>query len=284
MGLGFFVLMILPTLLIKIGDSDTFYDYGEWRGYIPFFGLILIGCEILRSRQIDFTRNKHIFTGGAIVILFAIKAFNYQPVFENGMSFWSDYLDKYPNKSFAYEGLSKQYYFGGDTAKARELMLSGLKINPENIDILEAASILFQQLGEYKQAEKYALKEIEIDGKLPKPYFQLGIIYNAQKRYGEAIEAYRKALELKPDYAVAWSNMGNIYYFKNDLINAEKFWKESLKYNPNLVTSIQNLVVMYFSSNRLNKARQYYYLLKQKGGKLKPKFEKKLRRAIKKLN
>jgi tetratricopeptide (TPR) repeat protein len=40
-------------------------------------------------------------------------------------------------------------------------------------------------------------------------YYNLGVDYDDIGRYEEALEAYNKAIKIKPDYHEAWSNKGN---------------------------------------------------------------------------
>ena len=43
------------------------------------------------------------------------------------------------------------------------------------------------------------------------PYNYLGAVYALENRYGEAEEAYKKALKLDPDYGRAYHNLGDLY-------------------------------------------------------------------------
>jgi len=44
----------------------------------------------------------------------------------------------------------------------------------------------------------------------------MGIAYVELKRYTEAIEAYREAIKIKPDYALAYYNLGFAYLDAGD--------------------------------------------------------------------
>lgn len=61
-----------------------------------------------------------------------------------------------------------------------------------------------------------ALKDAEIEGykKSAEYWFTLGITYVSLGRYKEAVEAYKQAIRLAPNFALAHSDLGNVY---NDL-------------------------------------------------------------------
>jgi tetratricopeptide (TPR) repeat protein len=48
-----------------------------------------------------------------------------------------------------------------------------------------------------------------------------------------AIKDYSKAIELKPDYAVAYNNRGNAYKNKGDIDLAIADYRKALQINPN---------------------------------------------------
>jgi tetratricopeptide (TPR) repeat protein len=39
-------------------------------------------------------------------------------------------------------------------------------------------------------------------------YYNMGIVYNTLKEYQKAIDAYKEAIKIKPDYHEAYYNMG----------------------------------------------------------------------------
>ncbi len=68
----------------------------------------------------------------------------------------------------------------------------------------------------------------------------LGIALHDKKRYTEAVEAYRKAIELKPAFAIAWNNMGNSLRYLLEFGSAEEAFANALKYQPNYANAYKN--------------------------------------------
>ena len=63
-------------------------------------------------------------------------------------------------------------------------------------------------------------------------YFNMGIALKDQEKLEEAIEAYNKALAIKPDYAEAYYNMGNDMKDKGEFDAAIYSYKQALKIKP----------------------------------------------------
>jgi tetratricopeptide (TPR) repeat protein len=51
-------------------------------------------------------------------------------------------------------------------------------------------------------------------------------------RPDDALEAYLKALEVRPDFADACNNAGTIYARKGDFIEARRLWEKALSIDP----------------------------------------------------
>ena len=110
----------------------------------------------------------------------------------------------------------------------------------------------------------------------------LGILYSDTQRYGEAEEAYGKALEIRtllaarnpdayePDLATSYYNLGNLYSDIQRYGEAEEAYGKALEirsrltarnpevYEPNLATSYNNLGNLYSNTQRYEEAERAY--------------------------
>jgi tetratricopeptide (TPR) repeat protein len=71
-----------------------------------------------------------------------------------------------------------------------------------------------------------------LDSTIPEPLYNLGIAYYEKGLYLEAIEAYKKFLDLKPDHENARVNLGLAYSRLKQWEQAIQTFKEELKYYP----------------------------------------------------
>ncbi|MFQ6091980.1 MAG: tetratricopeptide repeat protein [bacterium] len=77
-------------------------------------------------------------------------------------------------------------------------------------------------------------------------HFNAGDRYFEQGLYTEAIEEYKKAIEIKPDWAVAHNNLG-LAYAKSDRGDlALQEYHEAIKIDPNLAEAHYNLASVYY--------------------------------------
>jgi tetratricopeptide (TPR) repeat protein len=76
-------------------------------------------------------------------------------------------------------------------------------------------------------------------------YFKLGNDYYRQDKYNNAIEAYRKAIELNPDYAEAYYNLGIVYGKQGDYVEAIKKFGKAIELKPGYAEAYDKLSIAY---------------------------------------
>ena len=156
-----------------------------------------------------------------------------------------------------------KYHSENNFAEAEKIYNELLKINPEDVNILNLYGLLCLATGRVKQAidsltKAFSLKKNSyISSNLAKAYYMnnepekavkiykeslalkenddvyysLGIAYKALNRYDNAIEAYKNAIRLKPDKYNALYNLSAVYKSKGDINNAILCAEKCLKLN-----------------------------------------------------
>ena len=74
----------------------------------------------------------------------------------------------------------------------------------------------------------------------------------------QAIDAYRKVLELNPEAAGALVNLGTIYYRERKFAEAEKYYSEALTADPQYALAQFNLGNLYDEQGRVGEAFEHY--------------------------
>ena len=92
----------------------------------------------------------------------------------------------------------------------------------------------------------------------------------AQKNYDEAIDSYRQALKIKPNFSENHYNMGIVLHGKGDVGAALQSYKRALKINPAHAKSHINLGIIYKNRGEFSAAIVSY----KKALEIKPKFAK----------
>jgi len=90
----------------------------------------------------------------------------------------------------------------------------------------------------------------------PKNHNNLGDYYSRHGNYQKAIEEFKTAIQLNPDYGDAYHNLANIYREIGNNEEAIANYKKALSFNPNLWQSHQNLAARYFEQGKFELALQ----------------------------
>ena len=92
----------------------------------------------------------------------------------------------------------------------------------------------------------------------PESYYNLGLAFHLIGKIEKAINSYKKALLLKPNYADAYCNLGMAQQIKGNFKDAISSFKKSIKCNQNFVGSYFNLGYLFTSIGKLDLAIIYY--------------------------
>lgn len=129
-----------------------------------------------------------------------------------------------------YKGL---YYLSGmahynlkQYKKAINYFQKDIKETSSNINSYLYTSISYQKLKKHKQALSSIKLAIYKDSLNPLVIIEEGNIYTDLKKYELAKQRYLKALQLKPNWELAFYKMGFCFYNLNDLNNACFYWKK----------------------------------------------------------
>jgi len=87
--------------------------------------------------------------------------------------------------------------------------------------------------GDLVAAERDLLAGLEADPRQPLLLYALGTLYERMSRPDEAMDAYRRALEARPDFADACNNLGTLHARSGDLERAREYWERAVAIDPN---------------------------------------------------
>jgi tetratricopeptide (TPR) repeat protein len=146
-------------------------------------------------------------------------------------SLYKQVLSKFPKNKKAIQGYQKLK--AGITSKGS----LGNEPPQEQVDEL----ISFYNQGRF---DKVLSKAKPLTGLFPKAvtlHNLQGASNAALHRYDAAIDSYRQAIKIKPDYADAYSNMGVILKNKGDLDAAIENYKQAIKIKPDFAEAYNNM-------------------------------------------
>jgi len=119
--------------------------------------------------------------------------------------------------------------------EAIEYYERGLKIDPNFAMIYNNLGLIFYNKGSYenyKKAEKYYIKSLEKNNKIPEPHTNLGNLYNVLGRIEEAIKCHKEAIKINPNFYYAYLNLSNIFVSIGNFSEAKNYLNDAIKINP----------------------------------------------------
>lgn len=95
----------------------------------------------------------------------------------------------------------------GENEKAISAIKKAREVNPEDFNLLLSEADLYIKLGDKLKFKELMEEAITKDPNNAVLYYNLGVIYGEQEEFEEAINYYKKSLELDPNYSAAYLNL-----------------------------------------------------------------------------
>lgn len=109
---------------------------------------------------------------------------------------------------------------------------------PDNTEVLVALADLYNRNKQPKKAEEVLNRVVALDpGNAHRTFYNLGVVIEnrddaTEGDHRKAIEAFRKAIDLKPDYAIAHRDLGFVLLRTGDLMGARKELQKYVDLDP----------------------------------------------------
>ncbi len=155
----------------------------------------------------------------------------------------------------AFVGGQEAAYWGGKEGKeaAVELLGKAIEIDPQFVVAQYTLGMVHQSLGNRWKAQAQFRASTQLDPAYPEPYKALGDLFliGQRRQFDQAIEAYAKALEIRPYYADAHVGLGDAKAAKGDVDGAVAAYQKALAFDPLNAKVHVNLGKLYYSEKGL---------------------------------
>src|SRR5207237_2230579 len=117
---------------------------------------------------------------------------------------------------------------------AADLLARAIEADPNFVVAQYTLGVVHQALGNRWKAAAQYRASTQLDPTYPEPYKALGDLFLSAPRrlFDQAVEAYNKALEIRPFYADAYVGLGDAKAAKSDIDGAVAAYQKALGYNP----------------------------------------------------
>ena len=120
----------------------------------------------------------------------------------------------------------------------------------------------YEKSGMHKEAIRAFKEAIRIKPDMALAHYNLGIVYEKSGMHKEAIRAFKEAIRIKPDLAEAHYNLGVVYERSGMHKEAIEASKLAIRIKPDMVLAHYNLGLAYLSVNDRGSALEQYKILK----------------------
>jgi tetratricopeptide (TPR) repeat protein len=215
--------------------------------------------------------------------------------YEKAVMYYSKSIEMNPKEQKIHGLLINALMAKGDTARAIEAIQNGRKNFPDDFSILLAQINIYLAQGKSKEVINLLEEAIKKEPTNVSLHFALGNTYDnlSGARNGNNTEisneeyltkaeaAYKKAIELKPDYFEAVYNLGALYFnegakiankagfikqeaeynaaqkkYKEKFAQAQPYFEKALQMNPTDASTLLSLKELYAKTNQLDKAAE----------------------------
>jgi lipoprotein NlpI len=212
LGLGFFLLLLLPFAGFVAGAYMRFSWVMDHIVYIPLVGLVglaVAGLESLARRLPAYPRFGLIGCVAAALLLAAVESHRYAGKFVDRETYWAYAAERNPNAWPAHNNLATALQAKGDHAGAMEQFNQAVAGNPDYFE----APLNRGQLKLLEDDPKGAQADLDranaLEPQAPLPYFTRAVLDQIKGDASAALSDLRRYRQLAPsnanaDYAALW--------------------------------------------------------------------------------
>ena len=143
-------------------------------------------------------------------------------------------------------------------ADAILLLINMIEIDPEDEKRLATLALCYQHLKDFDAAIEAYNKALAIKPDYAEAFYNMGVILQEQGKLEETVEAYNKALAIKPDYADAYNNMGLVLQEQGKLEEAVEAYNKALAIKPDYADAYNNMGITLQDQGKLKEAVEAY--------------------------
>ncbi len=280
LGLGFFVLNLVPVLiLVGVTYADAAWTM-DHLVYVPVIGLIGWGLAWLGYVQAWVSRPAHLGLGagiGVLLVIFSWGSYVYAGIFVDQDTFWTYMMEREPQNwrvhdnfgglelhekhvSLAIEQFRKAIelkpdsdqahydlgialYQEGKLEEAKEHFLLAESLNPHEMRSYLALATMVQDQGNYEEAEKYITQARLAAPNESTPVAALAELRMRTGHKTEALALYAEAIEMTPDVLELRYDYGVALSEDRQFTKAVEQLQAAVKLNDNFAPARENLGV-----------------------------------------
>ncbi|MDP2807836.1 MAG: tetratricopeptide repeat protein, partial [bacterium] len=252
-GLLWAILFLLPNMI-----RGSFITLAlEHRFYLPFMGLLAAFSQ-LNEFKFETAKTKTALILGLILLAASFGTYGYSRDFKDRETFWTAAGKKSLRNSLVHYNRGLLFQEKGQYDQAEREYQTALGITPDYAGVYNNLGILYQMQGKYEPAEQQFKIALQYRPGLAEALDNLGSVYYQQNLPDQAREQFEKAIRANPRLASAHNNLGSLYYLSGKLPEAEREFGEAVRLKPGWADAHANLGSVYLKGGLDLRAEQEY--------------------------
>lgn len=260
-GVLFFLILIIPTLYVRVYSDDGEFNYIDCRMYLPLFGLMISYAIIFEKMLVPL--NKSIKVISVCILFIYLSFFTYfnNQVYINGLTYWGTALEKNPNRATYWMGLGFYYFDNKMFLEAGQCATNAVNLKPDNIKYYHLAALAYEAAGDLARANEFLEEGLEtgIDKSatfisLIKNYLRLGNKEKAADLKNQFEQLDISDLKKKSD---SYSSLAYYFSYSGFFQESIVLMKKAITYQPGNAKALNDLGIFYFKVGEIDSAKKY---------------------------
>ena len=254
LGVFWYSVFVIPSLLYRHPLAEVGYDYLEHRAYLPCMGIFIVLSKLLVSRDAFFQSKRAISFAMVLVVLFSLGAVLHSMDYRDPMAFYSSALGANPQSAMAYYNRGTVEFSQNDLAAASQDFAKALAIRPTYAEVYYNRALVELVNHADEEAFRDFDRTIQLDSLNPRAYYNRGILrYHAHDDTGSLADLDR-AIALSPKYAPAYFVQANVHNHLANFRDALEDYDKAIQYSPGYADAYLNRAGAHFAMNEYEAA------------------------------
>lgn len=256
-GLAWFIVALLPvSQLLPVGMAQTADRY-SYLSYLAIY--VLLAWAILELYSKSRKKASLLWIQGIVLFLLcagmALGTSIYLPSWKNGVTFWSQVIKEHPQHHFAWYNRGHQFDMNGQTDQALSDFNQAIVLAPNFADVYDNRGQLWQRQSQFDAALQDYNQAIALDSGLARSWLNRAYLRNLMDGPNIQVEQdLQQAIELKPEYGLAFRNLGVYYEQTKQMGRALKTYSSAIEIEPLNSLHRQFRGLVYLKSNQIEAA------------------------------
>jgi tetratricopeptide (TPR) repeat protein len=265
------ILFFVATLFPVLGFFDLYTFVYAWVAdhyqYMASIGLITLASAIgsrLFARLGEPRKILAPVTAAAVLLVLAVLSWRQSCLYQNSEILWRDTLRKNPNSWLVHNNLGQVLMAQNKLDEAilhvtRSLELAEVApaVHPSNIAAAHFNfALIFRAQHKYQNAIEQFRRVLDIDPNDTEAHCDLADVLESQGQLDEAVAHYNQALQIDPEVAMVHFRLAGALLKKGDIHNAITHLQRAIDIKPDYVLALANLVEISVNQAQLDIRRE----------------------------